>query len=207
MIWAPRWRKAGHEDLGTVTEITAQIAQVCGDTYPMNETQIRELARAVAVFVEREYGAAVADPRSLMLLASRALASIGEKQVARRLLVFGTGLVKPAEWEISGEESMWVLDLRQMTVLSGCELEIVFFRCLDLVIDSIAEVWDGTGGGGVLGLCHVTQSAASLLADKSPKRDISGLVSEMKSACRQKLGQIKSKRGWTDIPFVMDLDW
>ena len=61
------------------------------------------------------------------MLASQALRSIGHGATARRLLVFGTGLVRPAEWEISAGDSMWVLDLKQITVRSDASLELIFF--------------------------------------------------------------------------------
>lgn len=206
MIWVQRWTTDDPVESALVSQLTDQIGNVCGPDIPLTSEEIRELARAVAVFVRSEEGPPSTDSRSLAMLASRALESLGQQQVARRLLVFGTGLVQPAEWIVSGEEAMWVLDLRRMTVLESCSLELVFFRTLHLIIDSVAEAWDPSMGSGVLGLRYVTRTASSLLGKDAESRLVEVLADEIKTACSRKLEQLRDGRGWRDIPFVMDLD-
>jgi hypothetical protein len=205
MIWSPEWDSRQGES-PMVSDLTAEIEALCGADMPLSEDQVLELARAVAAFIENECSGVYRDPESLMMLASRALASLGARQVARRLIIKGTGLLRPSEWEVTGEEAMWVLDLRQITLQHGAPLELVFFHCLRLVLESMGEVWDATKGAGVLGLRHVTMSAASLLGGGRSGKDVDKLATEIKDVCRARLGLIRKARGWDGTPFVMDLD-
>lgn len=205
MIWAPDWER-NRGDSPIVSELTSEIEAVCGAEMPLSEDQVLELARAVAAFIENECRGVYRDSDSLMLLASRALASLGARQVARRLVITGTGLVRPSEWEVTGQDAMWVLDLRQITLQKGAPLELVFFHCLRLILESMAEVWDSTKGAGVLGLRHVTMSAASFLGGEKSRKEVEELGREIKEACRARLDAIRKERGWDGVPFVMDLD-
>ena len=167
---------------------------------------VDEMARAVECFVELERGATV-DSQYLIMLASHALASLGEDKAARKLLTFGTGMARPAEWEISGEGTMWVLDLKQLTVWDGAPLELVFFRCLHRIIDAMAGAWDNSGGVGVLGLRHVCAAAAGLLGEGANKKRISALVEEVSGLCSERLVAAGRERGWSDVPQVVNLDF
>jgi len=204
MILTPAWENSG--DSPIVSDLTSEIEAVCGAGMPLSEDQVLELARAVAAFIENECQGCYKDSDSLLLLASRALASLGARQVARRLVISGTALVRPSEWEVTGQDAMWVLDLRQITVQKGAPLELVFFNCLRLILESMAEVWDSTKGAGVLGLRHVTMSAAVLLGGEKSRKEIEALAREIKDACRTRLDAVRKERGWEGVPFVMDLD-
>jgi hypothetical protein len=182
------------------------IAENCGDLLSLDDDQATELAEAVAAYMEESNAAgAFVDSGYLVMLASRALSSIGEKKAAHRLLVFGSGLVRPSEWEFSGGEDVWMLDLRQMTVRQSATLEIVFFNSLNLVLGAIADVWEVSDGAGVLGLRHVCDTASHLLGGGSKQR-VGALVSEIKQSCRAKLRHICEERGWQYVPSVMNLD-
>lgn len=204
MILTPGWRNGGDSEI--VSDLTSEIEAVCGADMPLSEDQVQELARAVAAFIENECRGCYRDSDSLLLLASRALSSLGARQVARRLVISGKALVRPSEWEVTGQDAMWVLDLRQITVQKGAPLELVFFNCLRLILESIAEVWDSTKGAGVLGLRHVTMSAAALLGGEKSRKEIEAMGREIKDACRARLDTVRGARGWEGVPFVMDLD-
>jgi hypothetical protein len=115
-------------------------------------------------------------------------------------------MVRPSEWEVSGQEAVWLLDLKQMTVRADEALELLFFHGLSAVIEVMADVWDETDGEGILGLRHVFDSAVALLGAPARKAAVHSLAGEIKSVCAARLDQIGSRRGWQYRPEVMNLD-
>lgn len=205
MIWIPN---SDEQKSGTsiVSHIESVIAENCGDALQLDEGQAADLAIAVASFLEQNHDSgSFVDSGYLVMLASRALSSVGESQAAHRLLVFGSGLVRPSEWEITGGQDVWTLDLRQMSVRNSATLELVFFNSLNIVLASIADVWEQSQGHGFLGLRHVCDTASVLLGGGT-KKSIGALADEIKGACEAKLIQIHDERKWDHIPAVMNLD-
>ncbi|OGV66668.1 MAG: hypothetical protein A2283_08385 [Lentisphaerae bacterium RIFOXYA12_FULL_48_11] len=205
MIWNPKHRFKS-EKSPLVSHITSEIEEVCGDDLEIDKSKIEELAKAVESFLETEHDKGVADSKYIVMLASRALSSIGEGAAGRRLLVFGTGLVKPSEWEVTGEDSLLVLDLREMMVRENAPLELIFFSTLGMVLESIADAWDKAEGRGVLGLKNVFSTGLAFLGSSSDVRRIEMLGEEIKTACEQKLERICAERKWSQVPRVMNLD-
>ncbi len=202
MIWNPQ-NEVPERPSAVVSHIAAEVDAVCGDM--LGETgAVEEIARAVELYLE-ELGDGVVDRSHLVMLASHALSSLGEGKTAHRLLLFGTGFVRPSEWEVTGGEAMWVVDLKQIAVRQDTALELIFFNCLNMVLDSVAEVWDGTGGSGVLGLRHVSVAASSLL-NTDNKRDLACFAREVKAVCLNRLELLREERNWSSTPVVMDLD-
>lgn len=202
MIWNPDSDVVRHPS-AVVSQIASEVDAVCGDVLG-GAGSVEEVARAVELYLE-EYGSGAVDSTCLVMLASQALSNLGEGKAAHRLLLFGTGLVRPSEWEVTGGEAMWVVDLKQVTMRQDAPLELIFFNCLNLVLDAIAEVWDGSGGSGILGLRHVS-AAASALLNTSKKRDLAAFAKEIKAACVCRLEQLGGQRNWSSTPVVMDLD-
>ncbi|MDD4872339.1 MAG: hypothetical protein PHR77_17445 [Kiritimatiellae bacterium] len=205
MIWNPNIRFET-ETSPIVSHIAAEISEVCGDDFAIEPGKVEELAKAVESFLEREHESDVADSRYIVMLASKALSSIGEYAAGRRLLVFGTGLVKPAEWEVTGDNAMWVLDLREMMVSENFPLELIFFGSLGMVVESIAEIWDKTRGQGILGLKNIFSTAIAFLGNGNDTKGIALLEGEIKSVCERKLEQLYKERQWDYVPRVMNLD-
>ena len=146
------------------------------------------------------------DSHYLVMLASRALSSLGKGCAARRLVVFGTGLVKPAEWEISGGNAMWILDLKQITFALDDRLEMTLFASLRAVLEAIADGWDDSSGRGTLGLRHVIGAAAQLLGAREASGQVADLATEIRQRCRSILEQLGAERGWQETPEIVDLD-
>ncbi|MDP6524128.1 MAG: hypothetical protein QGI24_09245 [Kiritimatiellia bacterium] len=194
------------EDSALVSHISEQVAEICGHEHLIQSGNIYDIAHAVASFIDDSDHSHSVDSSYLVMLASQALSSIGEGEAAHRVYLFGTGMVRPAQWEVSGSEAMWVLDLREMTVLADADLEIVFFNSLAMILDSIAAVWDETGGNGVLGLRHVSSAVAALLGGFESKNQMQDLTSEIKDMCTCKLESVSQDRNWESVPLVMDLD-
>jgi len=172
-----------------------------------SSAQAEEIAVAVSAFLaEHELTDSFIDAGYLVMLASRAMSSIGEETSALRLVVFGTGMVRPSEWEVTGGKEVWTVDLKQMTVKESTSLELVVFNSLNIVLDSIADVWDGSRGRGVLGLRHVCTTATALLGVGRATKAVADLSDEIRSLCEAKLEQIRSNRHWDSVPEVMNLD-
>ena len=114
--------------------------------------------------------------------------------------------VRTGAAEVTGEEAIWAIDLKQMTIRDDSLIELVFFSSLNIVIEYMAGVWDETAGRGVLGLRHVCCTAEALLGGARNKPEIEKLAREIRAACVQRLEQLRDARGWKDAPFVMNLD-
>lgn len=187
-----------------------EISEALGRALPLSEAQMEELARAVDLFLDERRegdGDAAREEPYVAMLASRALASLGEGEVAQRLLVYGTGLVSPALWEISLGASMWVLDMRRLTLAAGAPLELTLFRCLEVVVAATAEIWDASGGEGVLGLRHVCRAAAELLHRSPRSEDARRLADELRALAAAQLETLRAARGWRRAPEVVNLDF
>ena len=205
MIWDPTITSGGQNSV-IASYIMDELGEVCGRDLVVNPSNVEELAGAIESFLKNNGSSAAVDSKYLVMLASRALSSIGEKRAAQRLLLFGTGLIRPAEWEITNGESMWVLDLKQITVKNDVFLELVFLNSLHIILESIADIWDESDGHGVLGLRNICCVASSLLGAQGKTKKISSLAGEIKRLCDRKLEQIGDERGWSEFPHVMNLD-
>jgi len=126
--------------------------------------------------------------------------------VGRRLFLFGSGMLAPAEWEVRGRATVWALDLKHMTVRDESCLELIFFSGIRVILDSIADVWDDSCGRGTLGLRHVCGAAAELLGGEAGKKNVVRLADEITEVCRSRLAHIGARRGWEACPEVLNLD-
>ena len=205
MIWIPNVAGPAAEK-PLAAHIRAVIEENAGELLRLDAAQVDELAAAVNAYVE---GGATpgmyVDSGCLVMLASRALLSVGERGAAHRLLVFGTGLVRPSAWEIRGGEAVWTLDLGRMAVRADTSLELVFFGILNMVLDCMAQVWDATDGLGTLGLRRIEDAAAGVLQG-GRARTVGALAQEIRDACGAKLRQVGAARGWRHVPELMRVD-
>lgn len=206
MIYYPESMGMGDTDEALVRHIAEQISTYCGEEALVDSGRVDEVACAVANYVSDSVGPGAVQSSYLILLTSRALCAVGENRAARRLLMFGTGLVRPSRWEFTGSEAMWVVDLREMAGLADAGLELAFFNGLMAVLDMIAEVWDATNGAGVLGLRHVTSAAIAMFGAGANRRQAGRLAREIRDLCNGKFDAIRDRRQWTHTPVIMDLD-
>jgi len=204
MICDPQTRAAA-TDSALVEHLAVAVETAAGTPAP-DRARVKEVARAVEYYLDEHGPADFVESECLLRLTSRALTAVGEGRAGRRMYLFGTGMVHPAEWEVRGNDTMWVLDLGRMTVHDSARLELLFFGGLRLVLDSIAHVWDPTAGAGVLGLRRVGAVAADLLGGQPGPRRTARLAREISGACRRRLARIGAARGWTASPEVMNLD-
>lgn len=187
-----------------VLQIESQIRKSCGNGPQPSDEGIHEVARAVELALEKHGETSAPGAEYLARLVAQALASVGHGEAARRLFIFGTGMVTPSEWDVSGGDTVWVLDLRKIDVQRGTCLEMLFFKMLDMVLNAVADVWDASGGTGALGLRHVSRTATALCGGKP--RDGLDLALDIKHFCSRRMARIGERRGWKDRPRIMDLD-
>lgn len=180
-----------------------EINGICGKDVLLHTSDAEEVARAVEDFLELN-GSDAEESRFLMVLAARALSAVGEGDAARRVYLFGSGLVNPSEWEITGREAVWTLDLLKMSVNEETAHEMILFVSLHLIIDAMAGVWDASAGRGTLGLRHVCATARVLSGREG--RAATAAAAEIRDWCRAKLKQLASSRAWVDVPQVLNLD-
>jgi hypothetical protein len=188
-----------------VEQLTETLTELCADEVRFDPEHFGEVSRAVESFLESCGGSSV-DSRFLVLLASQALSAGGEQVAARRLLILGAGLVVPSEWQVSRDKDVWVLDLRQMTVPAGAEMELTLFTCLAGVLDAVADIWDATRGRGVLGLRHVCATAWAFADEPCRKRKALDLVEEIRAMCIRRFERMADARGWGEVPDVLNMD-
>ncbi len=206
MIYYPDDSNMQNGELPVVSHIQSEIDAICGndiDTEFLHE----EISRAIDYFLKNESGAQYVKDTDITALAAKVFSSIGEQGTARRLMLFGTGMVKPAEWIVSGDKDVWVVNLKEITMQADASLELIFFRGIQIVLDSIADVWDECSGDGVLGLRHVCLAASSLLGAPRNSKAVAVLSEEIIDTTMAKLHQLKKVRGWRDVPFVLNLDF
>ena len=188
-----------------VTHIQSEIDDICGSEVD-TEFYREEIGRAIEYYLAQEHNARYINTKSLTMLASRVLASIGEPVAARRLMIFGAGMVKPSEWVVSGDRDVWVINLREIILREESSIELILFRGIHLILDAIADVWDESDGEGALGLRHVCQSAGKLLGISKRTKDVFRLSDEIIALSVNKLKQLRKERNWHAAPLVLNLD-
>lgn len=210
MIWNDSPSSAFSNREALAHHLAGKIRAVADpDAYALRADAIRELAFAVAAYLDRESDTSDWGlfSRDTLALTSRALRSLGEEQLANRLLLFGSGLAQPADWCISGPDTMIVLDLEQLTFRSNDCVELVFFPSLRNALRAIAEAWDACDGAGVLALRHLRDTVAALTPPREVRlRATARLTGEIMTCCRIQLDQLRATRGWSMMPSVVNLD-
>lgn len=188
--------------------LVREINSAASGLHPLPPESVLEVAKGVAAFVDERLPAGMpVESERLLAMTSQALSALGEKTLARRLLIFGCGLVHPAEWTVGGERTMLVLDLKRLTVLREDCLEMVLFRTLGVCLDAIADTWDVARGDGTLGLRNIGPAARAFVPPRRrADRHIAAFTDEVVSACRTHFECLRERRGWITVPHVILLD-
>ncbi len=205
MIWVSEESSLRPSFSTRVSHLSEFIRSACGQAVLGTRENVDDLAVAVDLWLRHQDVHWVETPHLVGLVAS-ALSAVGEAQTARRLFVFGSGLVQSAAWEVAPQGATWTLDLRPFTRHAGVLLELSFFPALKIVLQSLGELWDETGGRGTLGLKYVCGAAYALLGEKAPDA-IRGLADEIVASCRAALAEMGRQRQWHEVPRVLNLDW
>ena len=187
----------------------AEIERSTGQATRLKDSDLVAMATAVQRVLE-DCNGNVSDEGRVVELSARTLDALGDTLAARRLLVFGTGLVKTSLWEFSGKDPVWRLDLRKLVIDSGVQIEMAIFKSLSLVLETIADVWDASSGKGGLGLKHILSTAEQMYGEadglKHRNKRNHDFAHEVLDRCRMKLADLASVRNWTSTPAVLSLD-
>lgn len=185
--------------------LIAEVAETTGQPVSLKAVDLDALCDALRRVLTAR-GETRVDPIRVVELSARTLGDLGEDDLARRLLMFGSGLVTPAVWEVSGGGTLWILDLRRLAVDAGVQIELTLFRSLDAAIAAMADLWDASSGQGRLGLRHVGATAARLLGDADPRgKRGRAIAREILARGRARLERLATERGWRSTPEVLDL--
>jgi hypothetical protein len=185
--------------------LIAETTEATGHPPSLKDVDIDALGNALRRVLAAR-GETAVDAIRVIELSARTLGDLGAGDMARRLLMFGSGLVTPAVWEVSGGGKLWILDLRRLAVDAGVQIELTVFRSLDAAIAAMADVWDASDGQGRLGLRHVHSTAAHLLGDVDPRgRRSQPLAREILERSRARLHELAAARHWQHVPEVLNL--
>jgi hypothetical protein len=223
MIWNPP--QDPHAAVETLSRhLQSEILSACGDTVITPE-RAAEIARGVAAYCA-EIGGAALPSDYLAALVSRALAGAGEESAARHFAetslpggrneellgtmrklrglppavwqVFTSGLIRPSRWLANGGVT-WVLDLSRLRAGAEDRMELSFLQGLRALLHAVAPIWDEDGGEGVLGLRAVPRLRRAGRRRRQASPDVQGF-------CQDVMRRLRSRRGWTAIPRVVNLD-
>ena len=187
--------------------ILAQIETATGKPTTLKDVDIEALSVAVQCAM-KDCGEDVRNEGRVIELSSHTLGVLGDDATAKRLLIFGSGLAQASIWEFSGEDPLWVLDLRKLVLNSGVQIEMAIFKSLSAVLDTVPDVWEKTSGRGRLGLRHVSSTAEQLFGEANDKRKkrSRAFSAEIMQRCHMKLQDIATLRKWTHCPDVVNLN-
>ncbi len=178
---------------------------LCARAGEPDSRDLRELAAGIA-FHAAERPSPPAGRSDLPRLAARALGSLGRPDTARRVLLFGSGMVRPDSWLVTGSGNAWALDLRQLVRQNGDRLELALFLGLDLSLGALAPLWDSCSGRGHLLLRHAGATARLLLGPAAGPARAAALRHETRRACECRLDTLAAARGWAERPQVLFAD-
>lgn len=203
MIWNPA---QDGRPLSSVTadELADELWSVCGAALSGVGAVLPEVVAAVdAMLAEGNAPAGATGGTALAGLAARALHAIGEERAARRLQLLGAGVIRPLPSVLADGGTLWVVDVGPLIRNNRLLMELELIAWLDAVIDCLADVWDGSGGKGTLGL----RCGAGPARRRGRGAAGQPLALELRRDCLARLRAIGLQRGWVALPEVLDLNW
>jgi hypothetical protein len=195
--------------------LAAEIAAAYGDFSPEHTG---EIAQAVAAYCVQWQDESTLSSDYIAMLVSRALRAAGEEKAARHFSdgrnlsetksvfhfrdvppalwsVFASRLIRPSRWLVDHGRVIWTLDLSRFRLDADLGLELAFHQAIRAILYAVAEIWDESSGAGILGLSGIARRTSK----KKSAIDVQIL-------CRDLLERIKTERGWTFMPRVLNLD-
>ncbi len=183
-----------------------QAPALCGNPALASAPALCEAAQGVAaVLQEQETFPQELTPHASCTLLSRALEAAGEAPLARRLHLAGSSSVYAASWITAGQDTVWTLDVRNLTSGQAPCTELLAFDRLREMLNAYADVWDGAGGRGVLGLKRLSETAGAILGPRATPAEKAALAGEMRAYCGQCLDLQRQRRGWHSSPVILSI--
>lgn len=200
MIWIPETVRSSSSLAAYIKDYL--LRNGLGDIAPHC---IDEMSHAISVYLEDSSDRAgffVADGQ-LLVLASQALQSVGERKAATRMLMLGSGFARPVSWLVTEQDAGWTLDVARISTDASGGLEMVFFRCLHAALEALAESWHAHGGQVVVVLRGAEEAGAKLLGRPASARQVQAFVVEVEASCREKLQFLSDQYGWGAVPTLL----
>jgi hypothetical protein len=194
MILDPAWMVHPGEAKPLLDDVMEQVGVICGNAFSTNIDDLDQVANAIDEALIQVGSLDDADVVTIIRLASQALKSIGETKAGTRLFLFGAGVIKPLKWDVAGEDTLWALDVDYIMMGNPVDCELLIFPTLNVILASICDLWDESGGQGMLGLLHTRRALRS------------SLQIGLKQGCEAWLKRTSLERQWSSTPQVINLD-
>ncbi len=166
----------------------------------------------------------------LVLLIARAFCAVNDRAVAERVLgsiqphcrhvsrwleilselhqfpellpYFSLGVIRPADWAGAQLDRMWTLDFGRLALSDAERHEIMLYRSIRAIVETMFGFWDATDGEGVLGL----KGLSSLNIEEGTRRKQTlTAADDLLEYIDGLFLQEKKKRGWQAVPSLMKL--
>lgn len=198
-------------DENWTSEIASAVATYCidtndGNTYPRPYMNFLFVRGMQAVGMHEEAGVLLessieADTVDMvrMLPARSSDANAAWRIVRSRVMRRG-------ETETRRDGTLYVLDLGRLAENSGAALEVVLFQDLRALIESIVDLFERTGGRGVLGIKGLKHYLAQRLCVERQSRALKGLVREAVQFVEAVLESESHRREWANVPDLIRVD-
>jgi hypothetical protein len=194
---------------GTVADnVSASVAMYCREFHPHG------VQRADLVLLVARAFCAVNDRAA----AGRILGSMQphRRHVARWLEIlselhhfpallpyFSLGVIRPADWAGAQLDRMWTLDFDRLLLSEEERHEIMLYRSIRAIVESMFVFWDATAGEGVLGL----KGLSSLnIEDTSRRGPTLTATDDLLEYIADLFLRQKEARGWRAVPVLLNLD-
>ena len=207
MIWQSDLQNDRASQKSLANALLEQIPAMCGNPALVKSNVLTEAAVGVAAYLDQNDNTPRdLTPRRSCALVSQALEATGEVVLARRLHIFGSSVVYPASWVVTGHQTVWVLDVARLLTKQDPPMELALFGRVISALTTFADVWDGTSGQGVLGLKGLSAAARLVLGVEAQGPSVQDLTAELHQLGVRHLELMCHRRQWTHTPAVMSLD-
>jgi hypothetical protein len=186
------------------------------------ERTLQEILSAVAAYATH----AAASPIPPTWLAARACWSIGAAGAAQTLAgnlvgpnadiaaalhnggfvpglawLLHLGVVRPMRWRHAPDTLTWILDFGKLRRDADGELALACRQGLQLVLDTMAGLWDASSGSGALVLKGWPPPQ-----NRRRRAPAAGWpLDEAEAFCRDLLARQQARRGWHALPHILRL--
>ncbi|MEE9367837.1 MAG: hypothetical protein V3V05_03125 [Pontiella sp.] len=193
-------------------------------------TMADNVAASVAMYC-RQFHAQGVQRSELVLLIARAFCAVNDRGAAERVLkslqphsrhitrwleilselhqfpsllpYFSVGVIRPAEWAGAELDRMWILDFERLVLAEDEKHEMMLYRSIRAILESIFIFWDATQGEGILGL----KGLASLnLEEKMKKSQTITATDDLLDYIATLFIQQRDARNWNAVPSLLNLD-
>lgn len=194
---------------GTLADhLVASIAMYCRTFHPhgLQSTDLKLLiARAFCAVGERKAAGQVLEsmePHRRHV--SRWLEVLSELHHFPALLpYFSLSIIRPADWAGAQLDRMWTLDFDRLVLSDSERHEMMLYRSIRAMVESMFVFWDTTAGEGVLGLKGL--SSLNVEGISSGRQTLTA-TDDLLEYIADLFLQQKETRGWRSVPSLLNLD-